>query len=165
MTQQTVGVSADVEGFAEFVEVTEPRLRNALVAVVGPDPAADAVAEALAYCWQRWDRVGAMENPAGYAWKVGRSKGRDLVRRNTRDRGRESLWPSVPPADLPSIEPGLPAALAGLSERQRVAVFLIHGCGWTHREAADFLGVSVPTVQKHAERGLAKLRRALGVTR
>ena len=35
----------------------------------------------------------------------------------------------------------------------------------TAREVADFVGVSVPTVQKHADRGLAKLRRSLGVSR
>ncbi len=45
-----------------------------------------------------------------------------------------------------------------------MAVVLIHGYGWTHAEVAAFLGVAVPTIQKHAERGLAKLRRGLGVS-
>jgi len=63
------------------------------------------------------------------------------------------------------VEPGLPAALSRLSERQRVAVFLIHGYGWTHSEVSQFLGLSVSTVQKHAERGLAKLQRVLGAQR
>ena len=140
-------------------------LRNALGAVVGPDLASDAVSETLVYCWQRWDRVREMENPAGYVWTVGRSKGRDLVRKRHRDRRAQPSWPPASSASPPVIEPGLPAAFGRLSERQRVAVFLIHGYGWTHSEVADFLGVSVATIQKHADRGLVKLRHALGVSR
>ena len=165
MTRPTISRPADVESFTEFVERFQPMLRNALVAVVGPDLAGDAVSEALAYCWQRWDRVREMENPAGYVWAVGRSKGRDLIKKRTSDRRVRASWPAVPTASAPLVEPGLPAAFARLSERQRVAVFLIHGYGWTHREVADLVGVSVPTVQKHAERGLVKLRRALGASR
>jgi RNA polymerase sigma factor (sigma-70 family) len=78
-----------------------------------------------------------------------------------------------PPAlawDLPvgdgssRFEPGLPVALAALSEAQRVAVVLVHGYGWTLREVADLTAVTVSTVQSHAERGLSKLRSALEVT-
>ena len=165
MTHRTVSAAADIESFTEFVERLQPMLRNALVAVVGPDLAGDAVSEALTYCWQRWDRVREMENPAGYVWTVGRSKGRDLMKKQSRDQRGRSAWPEVPCASPPLIEPGLPVAFARLSERQRLAVFLIHGYGWTYREVADFVGVSVPTIQKHAERGLAKLQRALGVSR
>lgn len=163
MTHHAVSTADEIETFTDFVATIQPRLRNALVAVVGPDLAGDAVSEALAYCWQRWDKVRHMENPAGYVWSVGRSKGRDMLRKLGRDRRVQVEWPPVPSASAPLIEPGLPAALTKLSERQRVAVFLVHGYGWTHREVAEFVGVSVPTVQKHAERGLAKLRTALGV--
>ncbi len=106
-----------------------------------------------------------MDNPAGYVWKVGRNKGRDLMRKRRRDRELPTSWPPVLSTSPPVVEPSLPAAFANLSERQRLTVFLIHGYGWTHREVAEFVGVSVPTIQKHAERGLAKLRRALGVAR
>ena len=61
------------------------------------------------------------------------------------------------------IEPGLPAALAALSERQRVAVVLVHGFGWTQREVAELTDTSPSSVQKHLERGLLSLRRTLEV--
>jgi RNA polymerase sigma-70 factor (ECF subfamily) len=61
------------------------------------------------------------------------------------------------------IEPGLPAALAELPERQRVALLLVYGEDWTHAEAAALLGVSKGTVQRHVERGLRTLRTAIGV--
>ena len=162
MTQRTLGQAADVESFTVFVGRYQPMLRNALIAVTGPDLAGDAVNEALLYCWQRWDQVRGMENPGGYLWSVGRSKGRDLLRKRRRGDRVRPVLPLVPAAGSPWVEPALPEALAHLSERQRVAVFLIHGFGWTHSEVAEFLGLSVSTVQKHAERGLAKLQRALG---
>jgi RNA polymerase sigma factor (sigma-70 family) len=59
------------------------------------------------------------------------------------------------------VEPALVPALKSLSARQRTAVVLVHGFGWTIREVAELTGTKVTTVQNHLERGLAKLRRAL----
>lgn len=160
MTRQVVSQRSDVEDFTKFVKQYRPMLERALVGVVGPDLAGDASSEAFAYCWRRWHRIGAMENPAGYLWSVGRSKGRDLMRQN--GRALRPLLPDIPDADPPLVEPGLPKALAGLSERQRVVVLLIHGFHWTYSEVAEFLGVSVSSVQKHAQRGMAKLKKSLG---
>lgn len=162
MTQGALRQAADVESFTVFVERYQPMLRNALIGLAGPDLAGDAVNEALLYCWQRWDQVRDMENPAGHLWSVGRSKGRDLLRKRRQGERMRPVLPVVPSAGSPLVEPALPGALLRLSERQRVTVFLIHGFGWTHSEVAEFLGVAVPTVQKHAERGLTKLQRALG---
>ncbi len=163
MTHGTVHEVTDIEGFTSFVKRYRPMLQKALVAVVGPDLAGDACAEAFAYCWSRWDQIREMESPGGYVWSVGRSKGRDLMRRDRKDL--RVLLPEVPSSEMPLVEPALPMAISRLSERQRVVVFLIHGSGWTYSEVAEFLGVSVSTVQRHAERGLAKLQRELGVQR
>jgi RNA polymerase sigma factor (sigma-70 family) len=54
--------------------------------------------------------------------------------------------------------------LAQLSDRQRVAVVLVHGFGWTLREVAELTGTKITTVQNHLERGLARLRSGLEVT-
>jgi RNA polymerase sigma factor (sigma-70 family) len=61
------------------------------------------------------------------------------------------------------VEPGLESALRSLSKRQRQAVMLIEGYEFKYREAADLLGLSISSVQTHHERGLARLRTALGV--
>ena len=63
---------------------------------------------------------------------------------------------------LPWVEPGLPAALACLSERQRTAVMLVYGLEWSFAEVAELLDVSKGTVQTQAGRGMAKLRKELG---
>jgi RNA polymerase sigma factor (sigma-70 family) len=62
----------------------------------------------------------------------------------------------------PDIEPRLLPVLRSLSQRQRTAVVLVHGFGWTLREVAELMGTKVTTVQNHAERGLTKLRTELG---
>lgn len=141
--------------FTEFVHEVEPRLLRALVAARGPNLGRDATAEALAWAWEHWPGVQAMDNPAGYLFRVGQSK--------TRQRRRGWLQPS--PADWDhAVEPGLGAALAQLSDRQRIAVLLVHGCGWTYHEVAEALGVSRSSVGTHVTRALARLRHALEAT-
>ncbi len=144
-------------GFKVFVKNAEPRLREALSAVLGSDRGREATADALAYAWEHWERVSDMDNPVGYLYVLGRNRGRKALRRKT-----VTLLP-VDSSRMPWVEPGLVDALGALPERQRVVVMLIHCFEWTMSEAADLLGVSKSTVQSHSERGLAKLRKRLGV--
>ena len=148
-----------VDGFVEFVENHERRLRHALTAALGFEAGKEAAAEALAYGWEHWDRVRVMVNPVGYLYTVGRSKGRKLL------TSKRPVFPSIPEDRTPWFEPGLPAALTGLAERERTVVLLLHGYGWHMTEVAETLGVSKSTVQTHAERGMRKLRHKLGVER
>jgi DNA-directed RNA polymerase specialized sigma24 family protein len=141
--------------FQAFMETAEPRLRRALVAAYGHERGREATAEALAYGWERWARVQTMENPVGYLFRVGQSR--------TRPRKQRAVFVRNEHAE-PHVEPGLAPALAELSERQRLAVVLVHGYGWTLREVGDLTGTQVTTVQNHLERGLARLRRALEVS-
>jgi DNA-directed RNA polymerase specialized sigma24 family protein len=146
-------------GFEAFVLAIEPQLRRALVAAYGYEDGREATAEALAYAWEHWPRIQQMPNAAGYLFRVARSS-------ITRGRRLRRSFPllTLAPGSEHSFEPGLPAALAALTQRQRVAVVLIHGFGYTLREVADLTGVKVTTVQNHLERGLRRLRDRLGVT-
>jgi DNA-directed RNA polymerase specialized sigma24 family protein len=141
-------------GFEAFVATHSPRLRRALVAAYGTERGADALAEALAYAWEHWARVSAMEHPVAYLYRVGQTR--------TRRRKRRVVF-AIPDAGEPWVEPALPSALASLSERQRVAVVLVFGFGWQLAEVGELLGVRVTTVQNHLERGLERLRIALEV--
>ena len=151
--QVVVGAS---EAFTEFVRRIEPRLRIALLAACGTERGREATAEALAYAWEHWERVHSMEKPVGYLYRVGQSK------------SRPRLHPRPAPVTVtnsePLVEPELPAALHRLSNKQRTAVVLVHGYGWTQRETADVMAVSEATVRTHLSRGLDRLRSALGVS-
>ena len=72
--------------------------------------------------------------------------------------------PRLRPRTEPLVEPGLPAALMRLTDRQRVSVMMVHGAGWTVSETAELLGISAGSVYRHVERGLRRLRRSLEVT-
>jgi RNA polymerase sigma factor (sigma-70 family) len=145
-------VAADETAFGAFFSVAEPRLRRALVAAYGPERGREAAAEALAFAWEHWGELQAMTNPIGYLYRVGQSR--------TRSRKNRAVF-ERPDASEPWVEPGLANALARLSDRQRVAVVLVHGFGWSLREVADLTGTATTTVQNHVERGLARLRAAL----
>lgn len=144
-------------GFEEFFARAERPVRFALCARYGFEVGREATAEALAYAWEHWDRVKGMQNPAGYVYRVGQRLGRRMSQ-----RGRPVEFVPADPGDH-LFEPGLSVALSGLSVRQRTVVMMVHGLGWTHRETAEFLGLSASTVQKHVERALSHLRDVLGV--
>jgi DNA-directed RNA polymerase specialized sigma24 family protein len=142
------------DGFDEFVRAANPRLRRALLGAVGADRVDDAVAEAFAWGYEHRDELSAMENPVGYLYRVGQSKVR--YRRPVR------LFRVLPPT-IPEVEPGLVDALGALPDSQRTAIWLAHGCGWTHGEIAIVMDVAPSTVATHVSRGLRRLREVMGV--
>jgi RNA polymerase sigma-70 factor (ECF subfamily) len=142
--------------FTEFFSKIEPIVRHALVASCGPEIGREAAADAFEYAWSHWDRVGMMEHPVGYLYRVGRSAARKYRHAPVAvERPVES--------SVPWVEPGLEHGLRRLSDRQRTAVVLRHSFGCTYDEISQIMGISISSVQKHIERALAKLRRRLEV--
>lgn len=152
------GQDTVVDAFAGFVKVRGPGLKHALVASLGADVGMDAASEALAYGWEHWDRVSAMDNPAGYLYRVGNNWGK----RKLRTKNPRLSFPAVA-SHTPWVEPGLPEALRALSPKQRTAVVMVHGAGWTFAETAELMGMSRGAVHKHVERALERLRASLEV--
>lgn len=144
-----------VDSFTRFVVENESKLRQALMAACGSAVGREVAQEALAYAWEHWERLGKMENPVGYLYKVGRNLGR-------RSRPAPVIFVEVHYDTTPDIEPALPKALATLSTRQRTAVVLVHCFQWTLSEVAGVMGISKTTVQNHLERGMTSLRRQIG---
>jgi DNA-directed RNA polymerase specialized sigma24 family protein len=145
------------ESFEDFFVRSEPRLRAAFTSLYGPDMGREATAEAMAWAYEHWSRLRDMEHRVAYLYRVGQSRTRRLR------RPRRSFT-AVPVAALPDVDPRLPAALAALPERQRVAVTLVHGHDWTHADVAALMKVTPSTVATHVARALAQLRIALEVS-
>ena len=148
-----------MDRFEAFCAEHEARLRRALSAAYGPDAGVDAAAEAMAYAWQHRARVLAMDNPAGYLYRVGQTAAARLRRPGPRFVVAETSTAGEPP----DVEPRLVALLEPLTEPQRVCVVLVHAYGWKQQEVADLLGVEHATVRTHLARALTKLRDALEV--
>ncbi|MBW3614177.1 MAG: sigma-70 family RNA polymerase sigma factor [Actinobacteria bacterium] len=147
--------------FTQLLEEVEPRLRRALVSAYGPDRGREAAADALAWAWEHRDRLSDIDNVAGYLFRVGQS----AAGRTSRWRRFEVLADQPDRAgsgDLPTNWDGeLVAALAKLSPRQRVAVVLVHGYGYSLGDAASVVGCGVSSLRNHLDRALRRVRHDL----
>jgi len=145
--------AVDFDAFA--ARVSAP-LRQALVASFGIDRGAEAHALAMAYGFEHRERIAALDSPVAYLFSVGRSQTR--VRR----KPLPVLY-AEPAGDPPEFEPALAGAVARLPEKQRLAVFLVVGCGWSNAEVGRLAGKSESTVRALVQRALTRLRRELHV--
>ena len=151
----------DEESFAEMFETVEPRLRRALVAWYGPIVGREAAADALSWAWEHRQRLDEVGNIGGYLFRVGQSAAKREIQWR---RPIDSAMRAECAERESSFEPRLDAALGSLSGQQRAAVLLLHGYGYSFREAADVLGVSLGTLRTHLGRGMERLREELEVS-
>lgn len=149
----------DTSSFEGFMAETEPRVRRALISGFGSRLGREATLDAFEYGWEHWERIRGYSNPAGYVYRTGVRCALKARRREARTAGFEAdglgrdVW----------VEPKLDGSLDRLSDSQRVCVVLVHGFEWTYQEVAELLEVRRSTVQRHVDRGMAKLRSELGV--
>jgi DNA-directed RNA polymerase specialized sigma24 family protein len=153
--------SANNPTFAPFVASAHDRVLRALVAHHGVDGGSEATADAFAYAWANWDRVSATRNPIGYVFRVG---DRLATRRSIKARREPATDPHHFPVGAwldgdPDTE--LAELLGGLPPRQRAAVLLVHGFGWSYRMAAETLDLPLTSVTNDVIRGTRALRTLL----
>ena len=75
-------VGETAPSFEEFYEATVRRLFTALCLVTGNRHEAEEVAqEAFVRVFERWDRVGTLEDPTGYLFRVSMNVFRSRFRR------------------------------------------------------------------------------------
>lgn len=141
------------EEFERFARTDAERLRRVLVAQHGVDLGNDLAADAIAYAWEHWDRVGGLTNPVGYLYRVAQTSGR-----NRRRWKRPSPFLAEPPREIEHDDPALGVALMRLGDVQRACVVLVHVYGWSYGEVGESLNVSEGSVRNHVHRGLRALR-------
>ena len=113
-----------------------------------------------------FQRIGDLRERAAFGGWIKQIAARLYIRRM---RGRlrlEDPLDSAPEAatdgeGLAGLRMDLDAALATLSEAERLCVSLCHGAGLTQAEIATALNLPLGTVKSHVTRGLARLRRRL----
>ena len=116
----------DDSGFDAFYLLHFDRLRRVLaVTLADSGLAEEATQEAFYRAYCRWRRVGRMEEPAGWLYRVALNYSRDVLRRETRDRDRlRVVEPAGAPDDAVIRRLEVVQRLQGLPERQRQAVAL-----------------------------------------
>lgn len=152
--------------FDDFARTVGERVRRALVAAYGVEIGTEAAAEAMNYAWEHWEDVGAMPNGAGYLFRVGQSKSRPLLRWQRRTASFPSSYERAISGEGPESDQLLDlfAALNQLPIAQRTSVVLVRAHGYSYRDAADVLGVSVAAVTNHVHRGVRRLRTLMETT-
>jgi RNA polymerase sigma-70 factor (ECF subfamily) len=142
-------------------------LVGALSIAVGRVQAEDAVQEAFIQANLRWARVSAMDQPEAWVRRVALNRLIDGHRRSRRHERALTVLQGDADRPAPDVErgdPELAAAVAALSERQRIAVSLHYLLDLPVAEIADLLGVSQGTVKSHLHDARRALRERLGVT-
>lgn len=138
------------------------RLVRALVLATGrPDVAADAVAEAFARAVERWGRVGALEQPAGWVRRTALNVARRRLRREALERRLLVRWRTAPGYLPPDPDPELWERVGALPPRQREAVALRYVLDLSEAEVAAAMGVALGTATQHLARARARLRDVL----
>lgn len=139
--------------FEGFYAANERRLFRALYVVTGDShQAEDLMQTAFCKVWERWDRVGRLDDPVGYLFRTAFNTHRSTARRALRSAQRviaRSFDPTAPPepADVAETRERATRVLDALTHRQRQAVVLTALLGFSGTEAARIMGIRPATVR------------------
>jgi RNA polymerase sigma-70 factor (ECF subfamily) len=154
-----VSLVAVTRDFATFYTGSRDPVAKALTVLLGnQDLAVEAVDEAMARAYQRWSRVGALDNPAGWVYRVALNWSLSALRQHRRPP------PPGPLRTMPAPEAGEPdviRALAELDVRQRAVVVCRYLLGWSEAETATALRAPIGTVKSRLHRATRQLSHRL----
>lgn len=151
------------ETFETFFRDQTQGLYAHLCLITGNRAEAEELAQdAFLKVWERWDRVGDMDEPVGYLYRTAMNLFRNRYRRAllaVRKIASEDLRrDEFATAEDRSV---VAQALAELTPRQRAALVLTELMGFSSDEAGAMLGVNAGTVRSLASHGRAAMKRHL----
>jgi RNA polymerase sigma-70 factor (sigma-E family) len=156
-------VSAEVDGFAQFVAARERALQRTAWLLTGDwGLAEDLVQTALARSWPRWERIRDRDNTEAYVRRVMINTWLTWSRRRWRgEQASEAVQDSPAPGDMAAdvaVRMAVRNALGSLTVRQRTVLVLRVFDDLPEAQVAEILKCSVGNVKSTASRALAKLR-------
>jgi RNA polymerase sigma factor (sigma-70 family) len=162
----TSGVIQEPPAFEDFFEAERVRLQRALYLLTGNrEEAEEVLQEAFIAVWERWDRVGAMDDPMGYLYRTALNRYRSRLRRAARAT-RRTFGQAHGGDGFAEAEDRLEIgrALARLSPRRREAIVLTELLGYRSADAGRLMGVADATVRRLAQDARNELRTTLEVS-
>lgn len=152
--------------FEAFYRRTRPdALRTVGFVLNDRDLAVDAVDEAMARAYERWDGLSESANVTGWVIRVAVNFGRNRQRRRLLERRKPLISRDAEP-DLASIaDPALARALARLALDQRTVLVLRFHLDWSLEQIAEALDLPPGTVKSRLHRGLRRLETLLQESR
>ena len=156
----------DAEAFRALTEHLRPELRARCLRILGNESdAEDAVQETLLRAWTRLTTVRSSATVRGWLHVIATTTSLNMAKQGRRrvaaplDAAPEPAGPGADEQALARNELGaaLRVAVERLPARQRAALLLREGLGWTPTEIAELLGESVAAVNSALQRARATL--------
>lgn len=147
--------------FEEFYGAASRPLFTALCLVTGNRHEAEEVAqEAFVRVFERWDRIGGLEDPTGYLFRVSMNLFRSRSRRASLALRRALFLTPAKTDDLAAVEThdAVFRLLLGLNPKQRAAVLLTAILDYSAEEAGRMLGVRASSVRSLTTRARAQMK-------
>jgi RNA polymerase sigma-70 factor (ECF subfamily) len=154
-------LAGEARRFEEFYEGTFRRVFTALCLVTGDRQEAEEIAqEAFLKMFERWDRLGTLEDPTGYVFRVSMNVFRNRFRRSSLALRRAISL--APPAtdELAAVETRdeVVRLLGELTPDQRAAVLLTSILDYSAEEAGQMLGMRASSVRSLTTRARARMK-------
>ena len=150
-------MTPEEELFGQVWETYGPRLyRFCLLQMKNPADAEDILQDVLIKRLYQAPRFKSPEHERNWLFQVAMNLCRDEWRRSRRSELPLEAAANVP---MPAAELSLLEQAADLPEKQRTALHLYYYEGYSVREIARLLGVTVPTVKMRLKRGREALRK------
>lgn len=150
--------------FRAFWRATHGSLQRALAATLADGQlAAEAVDEAMVRAYSRWGRVGSLDDPAGWVFRVAFNWATSWLRKRRRRPIRPAEQLDRPKVDS-RADVGLQRAVLGLDQHHRAVVVLRLYLDWPVARVAEALGIAEGTVKSRLHRALDELRGHLEVS-
>jgi RNA polymerase sigma-70 factor, ECF subfamily len=126
--------------------------------------AEELMQDAFLRVWERWDRVGPMDDPVGYLYRTAMNLFRKRYRRAMLAiRQSIGLVPSQDDFADADDRQTVRRVLSTLPPRQRAALVLTEMLGFSPKEAGRALGVQASTVRSLSHQGRESFRRVMEV--
>jgi RNA polymerase sigma-70 factor (sigma-E family) len=162
MSEPAVAEPKGVDAFEVFFHANYERLLRTMYLSTGDrHEAEDLAQEAMARVFERWDRVGALDDPVGYVYRSALNLRRSHLRRLAVAARKVLGGTSQEPLDAVAERDSLRRALAELPAGQREALILVEWLDWTDARAGEALGISPGAVRTRTSRARATLRELL----
>ena len=144
----------DQPAFAMLIAKHERPLRSFLARMTSADRADDVAQEAFLKAWRF---ASSYDGRARFSTWLTKIAWRCLLDEARKVRPAEAFEPAAETADS-EREAQVADMLARLTERERAALILCDGHGWTHSEAAELLNMPLGSLKTVAARAKAKCR-------
>jgi RNA polymerase sigma-70 factor (ECF subfamily) len=146
--------------FEVFFEAERTRLLGALIVMTNNRAEAEELLQdAFLKVWERWERVAAMDEPAGFLYRTAMNLYRKRLRRaSVAMRKTAKMLPGQD--ELAAVETRDEAVrlLERLTPRERAAIVVTAYLGYSSEEAGRLLGIRSNTVRVLTGRARAALR-------